>query len=326
MANNSSLSTSQGDAPPNWGIVEMCNVVTAVIGGLLNTSVFISLAVSRVISVPFTIYLLNLLIANFLETACAKLVNALLVVCLPCRTHALCDLYLFSNYLAMAGMINTHLLISFNRLWAVTFPHSYRIHHSRKIAICICVAMWFYILSTVLPQLIRDSIYFRIPFSRHGRCMLNNDAQPILYFVTLMVVYIIPEVVILLTFPVIWRKRKRYKKVVQLNLSAQQVNTKEIENTGTRITALSRSPESSKSQRKSMQVLVILMVSMIICWTPVMGATVATCFVDFKNRIYFGVTTFLFALEAITDPILFGVIFSREAFRDMWHRWMKVCQ
>ncbi|XP_055340347.1 chemerin-like receptor 1 [Paramacrobiotus metropolitanus] len=319
MVNNSSLLIASDTFPSQWGIIEIFNTLTAITGGLLNTAVLITLVTNRASFTPFTIYLINLLIANFIETACAKLLNALLAVSPQCRTHSVCDFYLFTSYLAMAGMINSHLIISFNRLWAVIFPHHYKIHHSKVMAVAICGVMWIYIFATVMPQLIRDSLYFREAYTVHGRCKLNNDAQPVLYLATLLIVYIIPEVVILLTFPVIWHKRQRHRKVLHMTLSTQPT-TVASEVTGGRTTGNNRA-ESSRAQKKSMQVLVILMVSMVICWTPVMGATLVACFMDFKNRNYFNVATCLFAVEAVTDPILFGLVFNRHALMKLKLCW-----
>ncbi|XP_055340348.1 G-protein coupled receptor 183-like [Paramacrobiotus metropolitanus] len=319
MVNNSSLLIPFASVPLQWGIVEIFNMLTAITGGFLNTAVLITFVTHRAFFTPFTIYLINLLIANFIETACAKLFNVLFSVCPQCRTHSACDFYLFTSYLAMAGMINSHLIISFNRLWAVVFPHHYKMHHSKVVAGGICVVMWMYIFATVMPQSILDSVSFRIPFAKYGRCMLNSDAQPVLCLATLLTVYIIPEVIILLTFPVIWHKRQRHRKVLQMKLSKQSTNIAS-DITGGRTTGNIRA-ESSRAQKKSMQVLVVLMVSMVVCWATVMGTTLVACFMDFKNRNYFNVATCLFAVEAVTDPILFGLVFNQHALKNWYLRW-----
>ncbi|XP_055340350.1 G-protein coupled receptor 183-like [Paramacrobiotus metropolitanus] len=319
MVNNSSLFISSATSASQLGIVELFNLFTAVIGGLLNTAVLITFVTNRASFTPFTIYLINLLIANFIETACAKLCSFLSFICPQCRTHSVCDLCLFSSYLAMAGMINSHLIISFNRLWAVIHPHHYKIHHTKVMAGGICAVMWMYIIATVLPQLVRDSLYFREPFAAYGRCKLKLNAQPVLYLATLLVVYIIPEVVILLTFPVIWHKRQRHRKILHRTLSQPPTNSASA-GTGGR-TTVNNHTESSRSQKKSMQVLVILMISMVICWTPLLGATLAANFIDFTNKNFFNVATCLFAVEAVTDPILFGLVFNQHVFKNLKLHW-----
>lgn len=68
-----------------------------------------------------------------------------------------CTVYNYKTMLESVIM-HSHLLIAINRMWAVIFPMHYRRHHSRRMAICQCVATWVYVSAYMLPLSTHDIV------------------------------------------------------------------------------------------------------------------------------------------------------------------------
>ncbi|XP_055345371.1 5-hydroxytryptamine receptor 1B-like [Paramacrobiotus metropolitanus] len=304
-----------------WGPLELLNLAIALLGTLLNGGMILHLIFRKSTHTPFTVYLINLLLSNLVKTAGTSLANALLYVSPVFHySHAACDFYMMTSYFSMAGMIHTHVLISCNRLWAVTYPHAYRTRHTTPVAVAACAGMWLYLAIMLLPQLIRDSLYFRWPMELYNRCLLNIDAQRFLITTMQLVVYVLPEMFVLVTFPLIWRKRKltaqRVAPTVTGKTVSKAVSRADTDSDGESLApAAGTSGGSGKRRTRSMTVFVMLMVSMFICWTPLLLPTFVACFVDFKSSAYFRVTTLLFTAEAIIDPVLFALVFVDGVWR-----------
>ncbi|GAV00777.1 hypothetical protein RvY_11578 [Ramazzottius varieornatus] len=164
---------------PHWGYASVLSLVIMIAGFITNSSaLLVFIKNSNTLITPFNVYLINLLLANLSN----------LIVFYPLDifhqvngnnwrlgTHV-CTLYLYGFFVLNAFMGNSHLLIIFNRLWAVTFPISYRNTHSRSLAIKICVGMWIYLHACLLPGVILDALYYRPPLETDG-CQFNVAAQ-----------------------------------------------------------------------------------------------------------------------------------------------------
>lgn len=104
-------------------IIVICTLVV-----LLNGSVLLSILTTPDLRTrPFNIYLLCLMTFNICYAATE---NPLAIINNIYPTWWLgadwCRLYCYAETLISAGAMHTHALIATNRVWAVTFPLSYR--------------------------------------------------------------------------------------------------------------------------------------------------------------------------------------------------------
>ncbi|GAU91390.1 hypothetical protein RvY_03651-2 [Ramazzottius varieornatus] len=60
----------------------------------------------------------------------------------PFNEHA-CSFAVFLLYAGGVKSLHCELLIALNRFWAVSAPHQYRIHHTKRLAGYLCAVVWF---------------------------------------------------------------------------------------------------------------------------------------------------------------------------------------
>lgn len=177
--NFESNNTGTNADPPRWNYSSILSVIITVCGILTNTTVLAVFVKKRnTLVTPFSIYLINLLLSN--------LSNLILFYPLDVIQQAygkgwflgntVCTVYVYGFVVLNATMGTSHLLIILNRLWAVTFPISYRARHTKSFAFKVCLGMWMYLHATHISGVILDTLYYRIPLDVGG-CQLNIDAQ-----------------------------------------------------------------------------------------------------------------------------------------------------
>lgn len=291
-----------------WTALEVVNLIIAVSGAVLNSLILFLFLTKKCLQTPFTVYLMNLLLANFMNTGFAKLTSALIFLSRTVRSSPFaCTFYLITNYISSAAITNTHVIITANRVWAVTFPYSYKTRHTKTMAIWVCVILWIYVISMLSPQLVMDGLFYRFPIDLYGRCLLNAHAQGTLVAAMLIFMYLLPEILNFASFPWVFYKRKRVvKRIAGTSMSGSGTSTDK----GHRHVVSSKMGTEHRAYTYS--VYFMLMISTFVCWTPLLGGTLVGCFVDFKNEAFFKIAVLLFAAEAVVDPLLFTV-----AFKDL---------
>lgn len=123
-----------------------------------------------------------------------------------------CSLYIYATYFVTAGSMHTHVLVTLNRVWAVNFASKLQ---TKKAAVFLCVCMFVYVHVILLPGFVLDAMYYRTP-SSSGSCYLNTDAQQGWSITVQFVIYIVPEVIMLVAYPFIWYGRRVRKKLRQV--------------------------------------------------------------------------------------------------------------
>ncbi|XP_055349954.1 uncharacterized protein LOC129596644 [Paramacrobiotus metropolitanus] len=128
------------------------------------------------VSASFKPYIANLLLANLFLAIFENPLDILLELsCQHCTlSWAVCDLYLYCNYVITAWAIHAHLLITVNRLWALIFPYSYRDQHTISTSFLFIGGALVYVHIWSVPGLVLDSVFYR---SMNDECEVNNDAQ-----------------------------------------------------------------------------------------------------------------------------------------------------
>lgn len=226
IRNHSSNGTEVGQ--PNWTYVPVLSSIITVAGIITNGPVLLVIVKNHsTLLTPFNIYLVNLLIGNLLNLFLFFPLN---VIHLAYGDHwwlgfSACTLYLYGLLVLNASMGHCHLLITVNRLWAVSFPISYRNRHRKSVAILICLAMWVYLHVTLLPGVIMDAVYYRLPVETSG-CSFNAEAtNSQSHWVAFVQIqgYDLPIVFIAVSY--VWIAYRRVKRLLDKSKRVQQIPT-----------------------------------------------------------------------------------------------------
>jgi hypothetical protein len=201
----------------NWSVAPLFLLIISVLGFFGNGSLLIAFAKDPSLRTPFSIYLINLLVANLI---CIILEYPLDIVANLYSGWFLgekaCTAYLYGSFVIQAAVFNAHQLIALNRMWAAVHPISYRTRHSVRTAVLLCLGMWVYVHLAIVPELIADAINYRLPVEASG-CVLNREAQPVSDLATQVLIYDLPSVVMLVALPVIYFSRLLRRKLMHRN-------------------------------------------------------------------------------------------------------------
>ncbi|OQV15772.1 hypothetical protein BV898_10026 [Hypsibius exemplaris] len=351
LSNNGTLALNISDA--KWTFLPVVTLFIFLIAFLGNGLLLVVFIRERSLRTPFNFYIINLLIANLAVITVEypmdmviKLHSAWLL------GNDACNLYLYASSVFGACICNSHMLIAINRMWAVSFPLSYRTHHSRRTAVCLCLGVWVYVHVVVGPPVIIDALYFRLPVETNG-CMINAPEQQA-WEIAIQVIYWLPEIVMLAAFPVTWCANRSQRSrvhgtavvadkavaVVATNVLSQHevgrtqipsesnfadsqqkhpsniaINTVYVQS-GTRV-ALNAASKRGKSH--GFLVLALLTVSVCICWTPNnIFYTISFLYV-IENPVFSDLLGMFFILQTALDPIIFTLAMSslRAGLRRM---------
>lgn len=287
-------------------------MITAVVSNGLVLSAFVRNSHLRT---SFSVYLMSLLVANLLNTLTQYPLDvASSLFSTGNMGDRLCDMYIYSNYILSAGTMTSHVLIALNRLWAMTYPLSYKNNHTRKTAVFICAGMWTYIHVLLLPPIIMDSLYFRLPLETSG-CGINLQAQSTCMTIMQLLVSDGPEVFILVSYPFILYKARSYRRIRLPLMTAQ---SERIKNAAERM-AVANSERNSKAavnfvegRRHTSRALILVTLltgSIIICWTPVWIDFTLPLFTNFNHPVFSTVALALYGLQNTMDAIVFTIAF-----------------
>ena len=215
--NMSSACNQTNPNSPRWNYVPILSSIITVAGLLTNGLVLLVIVVNHTVLItPFNIYLINLLVGNLLNLILFFPLNVVHLVYGDYwwLGNSTCTFYIYGMYLLNASLGHGHLLITLNRLWAVTFPLSYRSVHRQSLAIKLCLAKWAYLHVVVLPGLFLDALYHRQPVEKFG-CSFNvtDEGQFNWGVVVQIVMYDLPIVLIAICYIITaYATIKRYRK------------------------------------------------------------------------------------------------------------------
>lgn len=124
-----------------------------------------------------------------------------------------------------------HVTIAVNRVWAITFPVSYRRIHSKKVAVLMCVVAYAYVNLILLPDLIPKALRLK-PLLDLYTCMAQLKSNGIQLFGIQAVAILI----VLFAYPYIaykkWQIRRNKQNLVgpamRLNNKRNQSKNQEV--------------------------------------------------------------------------------------------------
>ncbi|GAV01109.1 hypothetical protein RvY_11871 [Ramazzottius varieornatus] len=217
-----------------WNFWTIFNIFIQFSPLLTNGGVLYLFAREPSLLTPFTVYAVNLFIANIITVIFH---NPLDVVGKLYSTwwigNSLCTMAQYTSYVFCGGMCNAHALIAMNRLWAVTFPVSYLQKHQLKFAVGVCLSMWIYLNICVIPGILLDVFVYRPPVEIKGS-NIATDAPYEWLLIMQMLIFNLPIVIVLLVFPVVcWKAFRvpavRVRPKVETNITSRQTATRPIE-------------------------------------------------------------------------------------------------
>ncbi|OWA50741.1 hypothetical protein BV898_15247 [Hypsibius exemplaris] len=230
---NSSALPSNGSA--GWNEIErvssiilipVVSIVIYLIGGTFNGALLMTFARDRALRTPFNVYIINLLVGNLgiilfqLPFAIEKIVTALSDGPKWVYSAHVCNLILWGSLGMPACLSGCHELIALTRLWACLYPMHFRIYHTARRAVLLCVGMWVTVSLFLLPGIIVDGLKYRKLVNTQF-CIPNVKAMPVFYGLAQFLFFLLPELVILVSLPIIglvklsrWREQQRRRHVI----------------------------------------------------------------------------------------------------------------
>ncbi|XP_055349535.1 cannabinoid receptor type 1B-like [Paramacrobiotus metropolitanus] len=228
-------------------------------------------------------------------------------------------------------MMQSHVLITTNRIWAVSFPLFYQRHHSTKTALLLCVGMWIIFCLFLLPGLLVDATIRNT--ADNVNCLMTTEGHPLQEKWSMAIeflLYILPVFIILFAYPVIcWKRHQRHKARMVIR---PRLNTGEgavvpslakasRRDSSDGISTADNSPQQRTSTSKSFTVLTLLTVAVVICWTPLVSFFTISLFAKRYIAELYEVGQILWALEPALDPVLFSIALKdlRVEIRNLFH-------
>lgn len=325
--NNENSTANPGG--PVWNFSACFTLVVCVSSLSLNGTIFaVFLKNSQLRNNPFSVHLMFLLWYNLLL---AGFQNPLGVVESLYKRWWLgkgwCVVYRYSGSVITALGMYTHVLVTFSRLWAISFPISYRRIYTKKTAVSLCICMAIYVHMIYLPEFIPKMVLINSATLNNCRNQYTNSIH------VQFIMYVGAISIMLLAYPFIYHKQRqrikeRMARVGPSVVSSGQVVGSGMEQSDAR-SGLHNTLEVSETthHRQRLQradprsygfaVLTLLTCSATICWTPATVIFLVHSFKPIKYSMIFQIALTLFSIQPILDPILFTIALAdlRRAFR-----------
>lgn len=341
--NNSSLTTDKRDAVPASSSLDYEPAINIVLFfAVLSTNVPVLVCYvknSHLRSNKFSFYLINLMTANIFHTLIDRPLDIAMLFN-PNWTHSsqFCTLFLYAAYVSKALMMQCHVLITLNRVWAIAYPISYQRYHSKRAVILVIGCEWLFVHILLLPGILVDGLKFRGP-ADNIHCLLNTDVSQQKDWNTAIqvILYIAPVFIVVLSYPFIWWKRRKWQLLrisshkpltdgdIPINkvASCEQMGTVEpVSFVLQDKDVVSVEPAEKMAIRpvrpsNSFIVLSLLTASVSICWTPLVVFYTIYLFASINLKQLYNVAHILFGLQPVLDPILFSVALN-DLRRTLW--------
>ena len=185
-----------------WTYISIFSLAILVLATFFNSIILFLFARNANLRTPFTIYVINLLVANLVNLLYQQPLR--IVSYLYSSTYLgrpFCEAYLYGSYAVQAAVYCAHFAISLNRMWAVTNPITYRLYHTKKFAIVSCLLVWAYVHAVVLPGLIINTLYYKLPLE--AGCYVARNPLLTWTIAEQLMMYDIPLGLLVLAYPVI---------------------------------------------------------------------------------------------------------------------------
>lgn len=204
-----------------WTAPAIINTVIFIVAILLNAIILGFFCLDRKLWIPFNLSLMLLMTSNIIY---GSLHDSLEIISTVAGKGAIgfygCTAFLYSQYISNGVIVQTHLLISATRMWALHGPMSYRQYFTYKTVFLSWLGGFLYCHIVQLPALVLDALYYRLPIQIYG--CIYHGARNAWSLISFLMVFDIPILAILVAYPFIWFKRKKRNKTRAALRGAQQ--------------------------------------------------------------------------------------------------------
>ncbi|GAV01887.1 hypothetical protein RvY_12526 [Ramazzottius varieornatus] len=210
---------------PTWSLSASIALLATVAGGILNTALLTVHAYQRTLLNPFAVYIINLLLVDVVLAVVHGPLNVLEKYFLNWTFgQEACHFYNYLGFTFPSLVIFAHFLIAVNRVWAVTFPFSYRTQHTTKLAVTFCTTTWVVVNLCTIPTAILVSV---VRPSSDDNLTLDCTIEPAKAgswsLILEVVLYDVPLLAIILLYPFVCYKSFFSKRRQQIR--PHSVNT-----------------------------------------------------------------------------------------------------
>ncbi|GAV06897.1 hypothetical protein RvY_16808 [Ramazzottius varieornatus] len=319
---------------PNWTFTPSFTLFIQISATGTNGLTLLLFILTPSLLTPFTVYILNLFVSNFLVATLYYPIE-LIAELYPkwWMPNAVCTFYQWSNWVLCSSVFVSHSLIALNRLWAVTFPVTYRRYHKKLFAFIVIIVAWVCLHVMVLPGIVLDVLLYRPPVETNG-CNINTNAPKEWLWFAQLVLMDGPVVLVLLIYPVIC-----YKTVRRLRtrvLPAEENPTKATLHkhgeprspSGSKVTANNAALPTKAEGRKDCRrigttcccrnaqcgggrgsrgflAVSLMTLSLLICYSPALFYFTLYIIFDIDVPGMFSKSMILYELGAVLDPVWF---------------------
>ncbi|XP_055347374.1 5-hydroxytryptamine receptor 1B-like [Paramacrobiotus metropolitanus] len=207
-----------------------------------------------------------------------------------------------------------HVLITLNRLWAVSYPVHYKRNQNMRLTCSIITLTWIFVNVLWLPVIIPGRMWAN-PHDK--QCLVNTDFQPKTALAVEILGFTVTEIIVVVgSLLVSYRIHLRRKIKVELGLSSLS-NKQDSLSLPKRDNGLSKSAAgdsggSDTTQRRRTvskqsshnRVLAYLVVAVIVCWTPNHVYWLMVDTIDYWNNTFLAVQYFALYANSWINPVL----------------------
>ncbi|GAV08658.1 hypothetical protein RvY_18320 [Ramazzottius varieornatus] len=328
---------------PNWTFTPSFTLFIQLSAFVNNGAMVVVFARNAALITPFTVYLFNLFASNFIVSIffySIELINELYSAWW--LGYAMCTMFQYTSWVLTGSMCIAHGTIALNRLWAVSFPVSYRRYHKKRFAVAVIATLWISLHIIVIPGLVLDAVWYRPPMETNG-CNINTDAPQAWLWFAQLVIMDTPVVIVVAVYPIICYKtiqrnrarvrpagatgtkmasrRQRAPSTVspsvrsdlEASVSVRAGGEKQIEHR----MLCCRLPGVRRGNGHGFLALTLMTSTVLLCYSP--ASVYFTLYICFNIDVpgMFSKVMILYELAAVLDPIWFMLSLSslRAAFR-----------
>ena len=196
--------TKLDDFDGQWNFASSFTLFTIIAGTTANLFVLWLFYLRPLLRTLFSLYLINLLTANFIMSSVLQPMNLFSQYYSSWKFgYQGCVFRHYVGWTISDVIIVSHFLIAINRLWAVTFPVSYRNNHNKKTSIKVCISAWTIINISIIPTILSISHLSNLDKDGEQHCGLNTESIGAWGSVLQLLYYDLPVVLVFVFFTII---------------------------------------------------------------------------------------------------------------------------
>ena len=312
---NTIMITNRSDIP--WSIRSYYIITLCVLVVIANATVLAAYLKSRTLrNTTFSYYLMFLLGTNIFQSAIQQPIELTMVIYRSrIISQFMCGPLLYVTYFSYALLMQCQVLITSNRVWAVTFPYSYKVYHSKRVAVVLCTCSVLFVNAVVLPGFIFDRLYYHVLDGACTFALVKNSYQIEAWGAACeILLYISPAFIIVLAYPwIVWKRQQQLRKMA---------GNKLFPTSATDGAAINKNPETSRTDSRlrrevptqqvgktsqSFRVYSMITAVVALCWTPTICYHGLTKFAYVDVKGLRDVAGYFWGLQPLLDPIFFAL-------------------